>query len=439
MTAAYSQATNSMKGTGVSNIGGKSTSAPSVSANKSVTSTKSTSSGATYTSSANKAKNTAAAANSKITAGYQQAANSLKGTGISSIGGKTTSAKSGATYTSAANINKNIAVASAYKTAAKLTGPVYTQEATKGLNQIAANKAATATAKISAGYAQAAASFKGTGVANIGGKSISAKSGATYTSAANKAKNKFDPLHDPKLFADIGVETMKEIDKELAKKATWAASSILTKGNAKNFPANAQKAEEYLSKEYERLAKLASKSLPTKLSSASGAAVADALEQRRLITFGMKAGAFGKYVKGFGVAGTLVDPVLGGIDEVGKLPKNASTEDKITAGIVGGLKKADVAVVGGAAGAGAGFLALPSGPATLGAGPVVAAAVGGGYASHKYEQTNTHKSWEEKVDSAAPYIKLEVDAFTLYAAINTAITMGGMMNLNRVIIGTRIK
>ena len=82
MTAAYTQAANSMKGTGVSSIGGRSTSAPSVSANKSVTSTKPASSGATYTSLANKTKNTAAAANSKITAGYQQAANSLKGTGI---------------------------------------------------------------------------------------------------------------------------------------------------------------------------------------------------------------------------------------------------------------------------------------------------------------------------------------------------------------------
>ena len=351
MTAAYTQAANSMKGMGVSSIGGRS-SKPAAS------------SGATYTSSANKAKNVAAAAHSKITAAYQQAANSLKGTGVLGIGGKSTSAKSGATYTSAANVNKNIAAAAAYKAAVKLTGPSYSQEATRGMNQIASNKA-------------------------VGNSKLS------------------------KILSDGSagaVGALTAFDGAQAYRLRVAASKIVTNGPAIRFPSNVSKANEFVGTDYFSKVKAQYKfsgldslsgELPTKAASKSATYISTALKSGRPISLG----TYGRMVKNLGIVGALVDPALGAYEGVSETPTSAKLSTKITAGIVGGLKRVDTVVVSGVSGGAAGVAAFETGPAA------VAVGVGVGYkVGQLYDASPIHKSFTSLIDSSAPYIESGVSA-----------------------------
>ncbi|MCG7981526.1 MAG: hypothetical protein JAY90_02115 [Candidatus Thiodiazotropha lotti] len=106
-----------------------------------------------------------------------------------------------------------------------------------------------------------------------------------------------------------------------------------------------------------------------------------------------------------GIVGTVAGPVIGSISEVAKLDENATTAEQITAGIVGALKTADNAVVGGLVGTGVSMSTILSGP-----GAIVAGATAGMAADKAYTVSGTDKQFNDFIDdSVAPVVQSGVE------------------------------
>jgi hypothetical protein len=324
----------------------------------------------------------AAPSNAKIVAGYTQLANSMKGTGVTGLSGKTNS-----------NSTK---IATSTKTLSD--GALAYQQR---------QQTAAATAK--------------------------AKTVASYTQLAESMKKTATPLSNTATFVTTygfmgALTSLQAKDAQAAWMVRKGAAANATAGNAKYLPANIAKAAEYIggesylskvtsNRKYGTLDKLSNTAkLPTLPASKSATSVVKALAKDAPLSLGN----YGKLVKGVGYVGIALDPALGAYDAFANTPANASLADKITNASMGALKKADNVVVSGAAGLIAGGATSWSGP-----GAVVVGGTAGVAAGKAYEVMGLDEKVDGLIDISRPYVKSGVEAGI--ATVSTGYKYGSMV------------
>ncbi|MES9833028.1 MAG: hypothetical protein ABW139_12390 [Candidatus Thiodiazotropha sp. DIVDIV] len=124
-----------------------------------------------------------------------------------------------------------------------------------------------------------------------------------------------------------------------------------------------------------------------------------------------------------GIIGTVAGPVIGSVSEIAKLDENATTAEQITAGIVGAVKTADNAVVGGVSGTLVGLSTSITGP-----GAIVAGAAAGMAADKFYTSSGADKEFDDFIDNTvSPAVQTGVEA-SLNAIDSTVEISSQVMN-----------